>query len=86
MLHSDDIIPTLKIQKLIEMLSVMYIVCLCGLLLLSAACDCQLVRGRAQITGTFQMFVFSMHFSEGSSMFQKEAGEFSLFSPIFRAS
>lgn len=64
------------------MLSVMYIVFLCGLLLLSAACDYQLVRGRAQITGTFQKLVFSMHFSEGSSMFQREAGDFSFFPNI----
>lgn len=62
------------------MLSVMYIAFLCGLLLLSAACDYQLVRGRAQITDTFQMFVFSMHFLGGSSMFQMEA-DFSLFFP-----
>ena len=87
MLHSDDIIPTLKIQKITAMLSVVYIVFLCGRLLLSAACDYQLVKGRAQITGAFQMFVFSMHFSERSSMFQRETGDLSLFfPPIFKAS
>lgn len=74
--HSDDIIPTLTIQKIIEMLSVMDLVFLCGLLLLPAACGYQLVRGRAEITGTFQMFVFPTHFSEGNSMFQREAVDF----------
>lgn len=58
-----------KKKRIIEMLSVTYIVFLCGLQLLSAACDYQLVRGRARITDTFQMFVFSMHFSKRSRRF-----------------
>lgn len=85
-LHSDDIIPTLKTQKNpVEMLSVMYIVFLCGLLLLTAACNYLLGRGRAQITGLFHVFVFSMHLSEGSGMFQRESGDFSPFPHYSRA-